>query len=64
MVEVRKESTGELIRIFRMNGNSVQVSLFHPGTFTVIIGEGENRKEFRGLATKTGENPEKIEVEM
>lgn len=64
MVEVRKDSTGELIRIFRMNGNSFQVRLFHHGTFTVIIGEGENRKEFKSLVTQPGENPEKIEVKM
>jgi hypothetical protein len=63
MVEVRKESNNDLIRIFRMKGTTVQIRLFHPGTFTVKIGQGENSKTIKGLATKAGENTEKLTVQ-
>ena len=64
VIEVRKTSNNDLIRVFRMKGNSVQVKLFHPGTFDIKIGEGEKVKELKGLKTKPGENNEKIPVEL
>ena len=64
LIEVRKTSNNALIRIFRMKGNSFQVGLHHPGTFDIKVGEGENVKEFKGLSTQEGENPEKISVEL
>ena len=60
VIEVTKTSTGDLIRIFRMKGNSVQVKLMHPGTFTIKIGD----KEVGSFTTKQGENPEKVNVEI
>ena len=64
VIEVRKTSNNDFIRVFRMKGNSVQVKLFHPGTFDIKIGEGEKVKELKGLKTKPGENNEKIPVEL
>jgi len=60
VIEVRKTSTGDLIRIFRIKGNSMQVGLHHPGTFTIRIGD----KEVGSFDTKPGENPEKVSVEL
>ncbi len=60
VIEVRKVNTNELIRIFRMKGNSVQVKLFHPGTFSIRVGD----KELGSFDTKAGENDEKIEVTL
>jgi hypothetical protein len=60
VIEVRKTSNNDLIRIFRMKGNSVQVKLMHPGTFTIKIGD----KEIGSFATKPAENKESISVEI
>lgn len=60
IIEVRKVSTNDLIRIFRMKGNSVQVGLHHPGTFTINVGN----KSVGTFKTKSGKNPETIKVEI
>ncbi|QGY47110.1 twin-arginine translocation pathway signal [Maribellus comscasis] len=64
LIEVRKSSSNDLIRIYRMKGNSVQVKLFHPGTFDIKIGEGDNIKEFKNLKTEAKNNSQKIAVEF
>lgn len=60
IIEVRKVSTNDLIRIFRMKGNSVQVGLHHPGTFTINVGN----KSVGTFKTKSGKNPETFKVEI
>ncbi len=60
VIEVRKTSTNDLIRIFRMKGNSMQVKLHHSGTFTIKV----NDKTVGTFDTKTGSNPEIIKVEI
>ena len=64
VIEIVNEKTGELVNAYRMKGDSVQPKLFEKGTFTIKIGEGDNVKEIKGLTTKTGENSEKISVEI
>lgn len=60
VIEVRKTSTNDLIRIFRMKGNSMQVGLHHPGTFTIKIGD----KTVGSFDTRFGENKEVVQVEI
>jgi phosphodiesterase/alkaline phosphatase D-like protein len=60
LIEVRKTSTNDLIRVFRMKGESVQVGLHHPGTFTIKIGN----KEIGSFETKPTENNKSIKVEI
>jgi hypothetical protein len=60
VIEVRKTATGDLIRIFRIRGNAMQVGLHHPGTFTIKVGD----KELGSFTTKPEKNEEKIEVEI
>ena len=60
IIEVRKTSNDALIRIFRMNGNSMQVGLHHPGTFTIKV----NQKVIGSFDTKPDSNSEKIKVEI
>ncbi len=62
VIEVRKDGTNDLIRCFRMKGDKIQVKLFHPGTFNIKIGEGENAQEIKSLKTKPVENNEQISV--
>ncbi len=60
VIEVRKTSNDALIRIFRMKGNSMQVGLHHPGTFTIKIGN----KIVGSFDTKPKSNSERIKVEV
>ncbi len=60
VIEVTKTATGDLIRIFRMKGNSVQVKLMHPGTFTIKIAD----REIGSFETKPGANSESVSVEI
>lgn len=62
LIRIINEKTSEVVNIFRMHGNEIQPGLFESGTFTVIVGEGENAKEITGLKTETGENNEIVEV--
>ncbi len=64
LIRVVNEETSELAMIFRIQGNKVQPELLESGTFTVIIGEGDNVTEIKGLKTKTGENKEQINAEL
>jgi hypothetical protein len=60
VIEVTKTANGDLIRIFRMKGNSAQVRLMHPGTFTIKIGD----KEIGSFETKPGSNSVQVNVEI
>ncbi|SHI79304.1 PhoD-like phosphatase [Tangfeifania diversioriginum] len=64
LMEIRNEETGELAQIYRIKGKTVQPQLHESGTFTVIIGENDNKQETSGLKTQKGENPEKVLVEL
>ncbi len=64
LIRIINEETSELVMIFRIKGNKVQPELFESGTFTVIIGEGENILEISHIETKPGENDEQINVEL
>ncbi len=60
VIEVRKTGTNDLIRIFRMKGNSIQVGLHHPGTFTIKVGD----KTVGSFETKPGVNNQSVNVEI
>jgi hypothetical protein len=60
LIEVRKTSNNDLIRIFRMKGNSMQVGLHHPGTFTIKV----NDKVVGTFDTRAGSNSESVKVEI
>lgn len=60
VIEVRKTATNDLIRVFRIKGNSVQVKLHHPGTFSIKVAG----KELGDFATKPGENDQQVNVEL
>ena len=64
VIEIRDAGNNGLVRIFRMNGQSVQVKLHEAGTFNVKIGEGDEAQILTGLSTQKGENREKVTVEL
>ncbi len=64
LIQIENEKTGELVNIYRMNGNKIQPRLFEKGTFTIKIGEGENSKELKGVSTQMDENKADLSVEL
>lgn len=60
VIEVRKTSTNDLIRIFRMKGSAMQVKLHHPGTFTIKV----NDKVVGTFDTKPDGNLESVKVDI
>jgi len=64
VMQIWNEKTGELEQIYRIKGNTVQPKLYESGTFTVIIGENDNKQATTGLKTQKGENQEKVLVEL
>jgi len=64
LIQIWNEKTGELAQIYRIKGNTVQPKLYEAGTFKIMIGEDDHRKEISGLKTQNAENPEKILVEL
>ena len=49
MVKVINEKNNEVINVFRIKGTSYRPGVFIDGTYTVIVGEGEYSKEFKGI---------------
>ena len=64
VIKIINEKTGELVNVYRMNGDTVQPKLFEKGTFTVKIGERDNVKEIKGVTTKVGENTATLNIEI
>jgi len=64
VIQIWNENTGEVVQIYRLKGGTVQPSLFENGTFTLIIGEGDNKQTLSGLKTQKGENTEKVSIEL
>jgi alkaline phosphatase D len=64
VIHIVNESTNETVQIYRIKGKTIQPALFEDGSFTVFIGEGENKFELSGLTTKIGENTETVSVEL
>jgi phosphodiesterase/alkaline phosphatase D-like protein len=64
VMQIRNEETGELAQMYRIKGNTIQPKLHESGTFTIIIGEDNNKKILTGLQTQKEENSEKVLVEL
>ena len=64
VIQIINEKTDELAQIFRMKGNTIQPRLHESGTYKVIIGEGNNKKEITSLTTKISGNEKTISVQL
>lgn len=49
LVKIISEATSELVNVARVKGSVYQPGIYEEGTYTVIIGEGQNIKEFKGI---------------
>ncbi len=52
VVQVVDESTGEIVYTLRAAGTRYRPKVFHPGRYTVIVGEGGRRRILSGLEAR------------
>jgi alkaline phosphatase D len=64
LIQVWNEETDEVEQVYRMKGTTVQPRLHEAGTFTVIIGEGENQEKITGLKSQVKSNAQTISVNL
>ena len=64
LIQITNDKTGELMCIYRINGNKIQARLFEKGAFSIKIGEGENSKILNNVVTQADVNGESLAVEL
>ncbi len=64
VVKVTNEKNNELINVFRIKGTSYQPAIFIDGTYTVIVGEGKNSKELKGIKSSSIKSDKVIKVNI
>ncbi len=62
VIQIWNQKTGELENVYRMKGDKIQPHLFDPGTYRIIVGEGNNKVELKNLKTKPNKNTETVAV--
>jgi len=60
VIEIRNTATNDLVRVFRMKGNSVQLKLHHPGTFSIKVAG----KELGDFTTRPMTNRRQVNIEL
>jgi len=64
VVQIIDESTGELVYALRINGTDYRPNVFKQGTYTVIVGEGDNRKILKGIPSIGLDDHQSVNVEF
>jgi alkaline phosphatase D len=64
VMQIWNEKTRELAQIYRIKGNTVQPKLHESGTFTIIIGEGNNKQKIIGLKSQFNYNNDKLSIKI
>lgn len=59
VVKIINENNHELINVFRMKNSAYQPEVYREGTYTLIVGEGQQVKEIKDIRS-TGEKSEKV----
>jgi hypothetical protein len=64
VVQVVDEANGEVVYTLRINGRAFSPKVFREGRYTVRVGEGAQRKEWKNLAAKPQQDASTIEVRL
>lgn len=64
VVKVINEKNNELINILRIKGMYYQPAVFIDGSYTVVVGEGKNSKELKGIKSSSGISDKVIKVNI
>ncbi len=64
VVQVVDEHNGEVVYTLRLRGREWSPKVFREGTYTVRVGEGKRRREFRGVASATAKDATALDVQF
>ena len=64
MVQVVDETTGEVVYTLRIRGREFSPKVFRAGTYTLRVGEGAQRKEFKGVVSQPEPDTSTLEVKL
>jgi hypothetical protein len=64
VVQVVDEGSGEILYTLRISGREWQPKVFAQGTYTLRVGEGNNRKEWRGIRSSAEQTGRVIKVRL
>jgi hypothetical protein len=62
VLQVIEEANREIVYTVRINGNEFRPKVFAEGSYTVRVGEGSLRKEFKGVKTMPAEQTSVLKV--
>jgi hypothetical protein len=62
VLQVIEEANREIVYTVRINGNEFRPKVFAAGSYTVRVGEGSSRKEFKGVKTMPAEQTSVLKV--
>ena len=64
VVQVVDEADGSVVYTLRIRGSSFRPKVFHAGTYTLHVGEGDKRRTLRGVETLRTFASGRLEVEL
>lgn len=64
VVQVIDEGSGEVVYTLRIKGREFSPKVFRPGRYTLRVGEGAQRKEWRGLMAQPQKDATTLEVHL
>jgi hypothetical protein len=63
VVQVVDEDKGETVYTLRVNGREFRPKVFKEGSYTIRVGEGNSRRDLKGVSTVSAESADTMEVE-
>jgi hypothetical protein len=64
VVQVVDEASGEVVYTLRIKGREFSPKVFRDGVYTLRVGEGAQRKEFKGIRSRPGKDASTLEVNL
>jgi hypothetical protein len=64
LVQVVDESNGEVVYALRIRGREFSPKVFRAGTYILRVGEGAQRKEFKGVTSNSAKDALTLAVKL
>ncbi len=64
VIQVINEQSDEVVYTLRIEGNTFIPGVFEEGTYSIIVGEGDNKKVLKGLQSIAKKSKKKIKVDL
>ncbi len=63
VLQIVDEANGEVVYTLRIRGNTFKPKVFHPGTYTLHVGEGKQKKTYRGVKSIDASESKTMEID-